>query len=1101
MTALTEEDIEVLEGHQTRLRSYANVLFYGETGARLEIDPLKRAKLMLGFYVSSQALPPKERVIKPFPDHDHEIRMQYLLMVDAKPLPIQPSPSGEPDEYVIGEWQRSGQSLPTPLLHWSTLADFSEDDEAELLRCGVPKSFAKAFGGMSRDARHVYKQALGTIRDKPPELDKVKAQTFLRTLAGLGTYSPKSGAYFEKWQPDDGTGRARTWPGSLSTDFIKRASSEVLLGVGRDYVLVTSELSFELYEIHKEDDGELKLTSQLGGYETKHGMLDWSRPRTVVLFHALAGEKQTKKRTPQQFRVLKATPQRLLLDPRGMVESINGGEAGGKLLDLNDSFDWFVEMCIAYFPNMFYPIDFDRHGKNFERSDAFKMLKSEMDKIVRWLIEGNDRDVVAEKLDEIRRAEIESWLKQDGVIVFPQTAKFGDHVRLVGAENHWIYMRDLRTGAVFAEHMEDFIASYRVGVIATDVYESTRGVIPLVGLMFAAAGIGFGAAVAATALGGTLVRKVITDFTTKELTSMAIKRAARYMAPAIVAFTGRLVATLFVYHDPTNVTAKRWRAFAEGFFQGYVTNTLYDQFYKKLILGTLTKGPKEYRAYVMIKRVYAAIDKARVIINKLEEELDEESVKNGLVKFETAATHLLQGVALLFPAVHYAEHHDVCELAETVASGHDGATEVEAPDEDLYQFESSVQIAKIASDLRPYVQDVKKLLDTSAPLTIAIGAAVFKRDIAIGVRELAKASGKGVAWAWDKRPDKMKGFEQRAATQLKNPTIWKILAGVALASGVIHEVVTGGKGVKAVKDGAVATVDGLAKAFEMLEPLFEELVTSWPGSTEDRARTHGELVGGMLGAIAFNKFLFGTSAEKKAAKTKKFGDAHLGQKWIKLNESPILGSSMKRNLKVGIIGPILAAIFRRYISLFRHLKTHGWPNAPERTEEMIGTLLSEAENDELEQEGLKHLSLFKTEEESTSFSLSELVKVLFRLRTMVRNDLRSYLASRTHERNVEITKILPEEFDALINAAKTWGMPDLAAQYAPQLFAVMASHLYVALSELGQAFEALFEPFTKGGKGWFVLLKELGLDIGDADAALKELNAAKQDALRSFKDG
>src|SRR5690606_24097784 len=98
-----------------------------------------------------------------------------------------------------------------------------------------------------------------------------------------------------------------------------------------------------------------------------------------------------------------------------------------------------------------------------------------------------------------------------------------------------------------------------------------------------------------------------------------VKRAAKYMAPAIAAFTGRLIATLFVYADPNNGTAKRWRAFAEGFFQGYVTNTLYDQFYNKLLRNVATLGPKEYRTYKAIKQIYAAIDKARKVIELLEE--------------------------------------------------------------------------------------------------------------------------------------------------------------------------------------------------------------------------------------------------------------------------------------------------------------------------------------------------------------------------------------------------------------------------------------------------------------------------------------------------
>lgn len=514
------------------------------------------------------------------------------------------------------------------------------------------------------------------------------------------------------------------------------------------------------------------------------------------------------------------------------------------------------------------------------------------------------------------------------------------------------------------------------------------------------------------------------------------------------------------------------------------------------VLGVATKGPKEYRTYKMIKQVYAAIDKARTVIKKLEDELDEKSVKAGLLKFESAATHLMQGVALLFPALYYAEHKDM----DAVADGLAGSSGVTAPDEDLFELESAVQIAEIAKNLKVHVHDVGALLESisdSAPLKIAIGAVIFKRDVMLGVIQLAKVAGKGVGKVAAKRPTK--NIEARVGKALKNPTVWMILAGVAVASGVVHEVATGGKGTKAVKDAADEIGDGIKKGVELLAPLFDELVSSWPGSTEDRARTHGEIVGGMFGAIAFNKFLFGTGAEKKAAKDAKEGQAHIGQKWIKLNESPIVGSMMKNNLKVGIVGPILSAIFRRYISLFKHLKSHGWPDAPERTEEALGRLLSEAEDAELKGKNFKRLALFKTEKETSSFSLRELVKVLFRLRSVVGKDLKAYLEKRAKDGDIDLAKFLPEEFEAIIDAAKTWGMADLVSQYAPQLYVVMATHMYLALGELGLAIEALFEPFTKSDMSWMTLLHELGLDVGDVDAAVKELNAAKRDDLKSFK--
>jgi hypothetical protein len=150
---LTPEENDVLEEHRRRLLAYAGVLFYGASGEKLGIDPLQRTTLMLGFYVSTRQLPAKQRTIKPFPEHEHKIPLKYLLTVDRQPVPIIRDLDSDDENYLISKWEPSGSSIPIPLLHWSTLADFSEDDQRELENCGVPKTWAKAFGGMSKSTR------------------------------------------------------------------------------------------------------------------------------------------------------------------------------------------------------------------------------------------------------------------------------------------------------------------------------------------------------------------------------------------------------------------------------------------------------------------------------------------------------------------------------------------------------------------------------------------------------------------------------------------------------------------------------------------------------------------------------------------------------------------------------------------------------------------------------------------------------------------------------------------------------------------------------------------------------------------------------------
>lgn len=63
-------------------------------------------------------------------------------------------------------------------------------------------------------------------------------------------------------------------------------------------------------------------------------------------------------------------------------------------------------------------------------------------------------------------------------------------------------------------------------------------------------------------------------------------------------------------------------------------------------------------------------------------------------------------------------------------------------------------------------------------------------------------------------------------------------------------------------------------------------------------------------------------------------------------------------------------------------------------EEALGRLLSATEKTRLENDRFGHLALFETNKEATSFSLAELVKVLFRARTLVGKDLKAYVEKR-----------------------------------------------------------------------------------------------------------
>ena len=95
--------------------------------------------------------------------------------------------------------------------------------------------------------------------------------------------------------------------------------------------------------------------------------------------------------------------------------------------------------------------------------------------------------------------------------------------------------------------------------------------------------------------------------------------------------------------------------------------------------------------------------------------------------------------------------------------------------------------------------------------------------------------------------------------------------------------------------------------------------------------------------------------------------------------------------------------------------------------------------------------------------------------------------------------MLPEEISKLVGAARALGLPELMEKYAGQMFIVMATHLLMAFHELESVLLDLFEPFTKGDRGWMHLLHAFGMDVGNLDDALTEINAAQRDRFKSFR--
>ena len=84
LDVLTED---LLADHERRLLGIAASVFYGDTGAQLELDPTT-SKIHVGFYLAARRFPAKQREHRPHRDAKLAIKMRYLLSVDAQPLTV-----------------------------------------------------------------------------------------------------------------------------------------------------------------------------------------------------------------------------------------------------------------------------------------------------------------------------------------------------------------------------------------------------------------------------------------------------------------------------------------------------------------------------------------------------------------------------------------------------------------------------------------------------------------------------------------------------------------------------------------------------------------------------------------------------------------------------------------------------------------------------------------------------------------------------------------------------------------------------------------------------------------------------------------------------
>ena len=1022
-----------------RLLSYVDELFQGEMALTLGVGIERVEAIHLGAYRRWRMPTP----VKVLDGRDEWTATLFGLVIDKNPLEVVRDPLElEPGErYRVKPYRADlASAYVTHLLHWHQFADIAVDDTGEMARSGMPKAFAEALGSMSTETREVYQTNLRDIHDRPASLRKIKPKRFMKVLATYGTYAAPAGDYFAKWQP--GEVGSRDVVSAYTDEMLAHSTSEVYLKQGGDYLLLTTPNGYRLFALAEDEHGLLSAKELIGSYDSFHfGLLETSRRTTAVLFHAANGFNKNIVEGRRRPRPGKGGGERIMLDPRQLVESLLGVDNAQQLSNAGDPWAWFVEMVKGFFPDPFYVIDFAEHSVRPDAGAFGSVRQWGIDAAKKALASAADPNQHLLEVNAQRRKDIEAVLVDPDKLVIPQGTRFGA-ARFIGADGSWVYLRDVKNGAVFVQTHNDFVWDAYLIEVAQIVYENTAGVIPLVGLVAACAAAPF----VVTAIGPAAMARFITEEGAKRAAGELAKRAAMRLVPALAAKMTSLVTSLFVYasgDDDPNGDAQKWRAFADGFFRGYLVNTLYDGFVRGTIGTTLAEGIPEYRYYKMVRRLQHVIERVHTVVQTLERELTKESARAGVEHFKKAMGHTVNGVLLLMSSLYHLEHDQVNPILHLFGQ----EIEHEPPNPAEWELEAGFQLGELAEQLANEL----KLHDLDDVLTALRKSRAFPALLAAGM--LSPHIWKTIAYTWGARPFSWKKWEVKWIRPAR-PAI--IMVAIASMIGLLMY--------------ADDQLDD--KLFPTLQELVLGLVRDLPGPTADRAQLNGEVVGNVVGVFMFNSLAF--KAANRAPQKKKWKDNNAEEKWTKLTDSPLLGSSIQRNLKIGTVGPILRLLLRRYVTLYEDMRAKGVFLA-QHSEETIGAFLDSIDDEKLERENMARLQVFQTDEESVAFSLSRLVRVLFRLRTLLARDLETALSEKA--RSIIAQQGIVEDVEAFKRLAQVSGMSAAVEKHATLAYKTMAMHLHAAVSQLEEALKHLMTEFTSQKKSWLELLRELGLDI------------------------
>jgi hypothetical protein len=1016
----------------------------------------------------------------------------------------------------------TNQAQTFHLVSWDgRLTDVYRDSKEEMKMARFP--YVGDLGDLSESARKQFARSLDEI--DPPQYI-VDGFGFLRTLAHVATYDD-FGHYYSKWLPDKQNKQpwqsnvSPMYIGQVGQEITLQKGLTYAIHASADDVAIYRIFGVTRHLVHSGLMGTALPAKGEAASPPK------KKKQDVILVYAADGlDKEWKQKKRDHYEKTGKRSLRRSVDPDAMVKAAVTDAHGKdleKYLDIRDDHDWVIAMIKLYFPHRFQIFNTTALQPDMRR--LVEMLDGDLRKEIKRVIEeekGQNRGVMTDQ----DKAAIDKFLAgNDGHVVIPQlypTENAGKEIlsRFIGFDNMFAYMMAMDTGHVELMPVEDFLGAMALKGLAKDVYDSTKWLMPMMEYTayFAAfavggwMGMGSGAFVAGAEMtGGEIVlgetlaegatytgfRAWAMRYATKEIAQKALTEAAKRLAPLLIAGVMDLLATLATMSpkvarvlykligagsavgvfqaarkgslpdpsdDEVKQFAERVKAFAEGFFGGYVHDAITEHILKHVLEEGITQGPREVRMLKTVASVTNAVDKFLPIINKLKRELDDDAIKLACGHFADAASRLARGAAVLLSTVYYLPHDEAKEILGALGLDSSG----KPPDPEAWSVEANTQIRKITEAIAGSVKD--NLSDAQSILEFAKNPYVVGASTVLMVMEaelILKVENKTFPWI-------SKSFKSPNVKAFFWIALVPILATVGVATVASHD------GLKAIlKDG----VKG---------------ILSLLGRTKEEAGFNGRLVGAVFGGFFLKKALFGH-------------DTPIGKH---MEKNALSGGFIWGNLKFGVIDAVFKMIFHRYVHMYDRLHQVAKELAPQkdRVLNMIRSIRAQKGDTPSEvpvprwAEGQPspgkvswgHLEGF---EKADAVPLKDIAYAIVALRQMVLDDISLFIKMKY---NGDI-KMYKADVEAFNDISKNFGFDihqvtdKMDPKYLKMLYHQMANHLFLALDELAESLKSLLAPFTKSGYSWLTLLEEVGLHLGDINRVQEEVMKVARDELQVLR--